>query len=206
MNDAGPKLRIAIRDHLPAEHLPEGAALYYGGLQAKLAPVFGPPETALGVIPQALHRARCLTAFDGDRLVGILGIHDAQGSFLEPTYSIMVRHYGVAMGMARLALLMLLDHKPPPGDLYLDGIAVAESCRGRGVGTALVAAFEKRARDNGFQTVSLEVIDANPRARSLYERLGYREVATHTMGPFSRLFGFRTTVRMAKHLPPPPRS
>ena len=202
MNDAGRNSRIAIRDHLPEAHLMEGAALYYTGLQAKLAPVFGPPETALGVIPQALHRSRCLTAFDGDRLVGILGLHGAEGSFLEPDYRTMVRHYGVAMGMARLGLLMLLDHTLPPGDLYLDGIAVAEPHRGRGIGTALIAAFEERARDNGFQTVSLEVIAANPRARDLYERLGYREVAVHTMGPFSRLFGFRTTVRMAKHLLP----
>ena len=206
MSDAGPDNRIAIRDHLPEEHFAEGAALYYGGLQAKLAPVFGPPKTALGVIPQALHRSRCLTAFEGDRLVGILGLHDAGGSFLEPDYRTMVRHYGVAMGMARLALLMLLDHTLPPGDLYLDGIAVAEPHRGRGIGTALMAAFEERARDNGFQTVSLEVIDANPRARDLYERLGYREVAVHTMGPFSRLFGFHTTVRMAKRLWPPERS
>lgn len=200
MNDPTLEPRIAIRDHLPEEHLSEGAALYYTGLQAKLAPVFGPPETALGVIPQALHRSRCLTAFAGGRLVGIVGLHDAEGSFLEPGYRTMVRHYGVAMGVARLTLLMLLDHKLPPGNLYLDGIAVAEPHRGRGIGTALVAAFEERARDNGFQTVSLEVIDANPRARSLYERLGYREVAIHSMGPFSRLFGFRTTHRMMKTL------
>ena len=30
--------------------------------------------------------------------------------------------------------------------------------------------------------------------------LGYREIAVHSMGPFSRLFGFRTTYRMTKAL------
>jgi ribosomal protein S18 acetylase RimI-like enzyme len=200
MNDRGPKRVIAIRDHLPRENLREGAALYYTGLQAKLAPVFGPPETALAVLPQSLRRSRCLTAFENSELIGILGIHDARGSFLEPSHQAMVRHYGAVMGMTRMMLLMLLDHKPPPGDLYLDGLAVAEQQRGQGIGTALIAAFEKRARDNGFKTVSLEVIATNPRARSLYERLGYRCVATHTMGPFSRLFGFRTTRRLTKAL------
>ncbi len=206
MNDSGPNSAIAIRDHLPEEDLREGATLYYTGLQAKLAPIFGPPETALAVIPGGLQRSRCLTAFEGHRLVGILGIHDARGPFLEPDYRTMVRHYGVVMGMTRLTLLMLLDHTLPPGDLYLDGLVVAEAFRGQGVGRALVAAFEKRARDNGFKTVSLEVIDANPRARSLYERLGYETVATHTMGPFAHLFGFRSTARMMKGVAPiPPR-
>jgi ribosomal protein S18 acetylase RimI-like enzyme len=100
-------------------------------------------------------------------------------------------------------LLMLLDHKVPPGDLYLDGIVVDPSLRGQGIGSTLVAAFEHRARENGFTTVSLEVIDTNPRARNLYERLGYRQIATNTLGPFSRLFGFRTTWRMTKPLGTP---
>jgi ribosomal protein S18 acetylase RimI-like enzyme len=200
MNDHGPESVIAICDHLPEENLREGAALYYTGLQAQLAPVFGPPEIALPVIPHILNRPRCLTAFRGDRLVGILGIHDARGTFLDPDYRTLLRHYGAVMGMARLTLLMLLDHTLPPEDLYLDGLAVAEPHRGRGIGTALMAAFEKRARENDFKTISLEVIDANPRARRLYQRLGYEYVATHTMGPFSRLFGFRTTQRMMKVL------
>jgi ribosomal protein S18 acetylase RimI-like enzyme len=191
---------IEIRDHLPASQVQAGAALYYSGLQAKLAPVFGPPERALAVLPRIMQPARCLAAFDGRQLVGLLGLHDARGGFLEPAYRIMVDHYGTVMGMARLMLLLLLDHRLPPGDLYLDGLVVAKPRRGQGVGRALLAAFERSARENGFKTVSLEVIDTNPRARRLYERLGYQQVATHTMGPFSRLFGFRTTRRMMKML------
>jgi ribosomal protein S18 acetylase RimI-like enzyme len=134
--------------------------------------------------------------------VGVLGIHDRDGGFLEPAFPTMVRHYGLVMAMVRTGLLMTMDHKPPPGELYLDGIAVDAGHRGRGIGTAMIKAFEKRALENGFDTVSLEVIETNPRAKCLYARLGYGEVATHTMGPFSRLFGFTTTVRMTKYLPP----
>ena len=191
---------IEISDHLPEAHIPAGVRLYYTGLVAKLGPVFGPLETALAVLPHSIHPTRCLVAFTEGRLAGILGIHDQRGSFLEPSYGTMVRHYGHISGTFRTMLLMLLDHKAPPGDLYLDGIAVEPSQQGQGIGTALITAFEQRARDNGFASVSLEVIDTNPRAKALYVRMGYHKIATHTMGPFSRLFGFSSTCRMSKQL------
>jgi ribosomal protein S18 acetylase RimI-like enzyme len=191
---------IEISDHLPEAHIPAGVRLYYTGLEAKLGPVFGPLETALAVLPHSIHPTRCLVAFTEGRLAGILGIHDQRGSFLEPSYGTMVRHYGHISGTFRTMLLMLLDHKAPPGDLYLDGIAVEPSQQGQGIGTALITAFEQRARDNGFASVSLEVIDTNPRAKALYVRMGYHKFATHTMGPFSRLFGFSSTCRMSKQL------
>jgi len=193
---------IDIIDHLPEAHISAGVRLYYTGLEVKLGPVFGPLASALAVLPSSIHPTRCMTAFSEGRLAGILGIHDLQGSFLEPAYVIMVRHYGQISGAFRTMLLMLLDHKTPPGDLYLDGIVVEPSLRGQGIGSALITAFEDHARDNGFATVSLEVIDINPRARSLYERLGYRQIATYTMGPFSRFFGFRTTHRLTKSIRP----
>lgn len=201
--DANPsrtEAMIEIIDHLPEAHITAGIRLYYTGLEAKLGPVFGPLETALAVLPGSIHRSRCLVALTNGRLVGILGLHDQRGSFLEPSYGTMVRHYGQIAGTFRTMLLMLLDHKVPPGDLYLDGIAVEPSQQGQGIGTAQIIAFEHRARDNGFDTVSLEVIDTNPRAKKLYARLGYHEVATHSMGPFSHLFGFRTTCRMSKRV------
>lgn len=191
---------IEIGDHLPEAYIPAGVRLYYTGLEAKLGPVFGPLEAALAVLPGSIQPARCLVAFTEGRLAGILGIHDQRGSFLEPSYGTMVRHYGQISGTFRTMLLMLLDHKVPPGDLYLDGIVVDPGLRRQAIGTALITAFENRARDNGFASVSLEVIDTNPRAKALYVRMGYHKIATHTMGPFSHLFGFRSTCRMSKQL------
>jgi [ribosomal protein S18]-alanine N-acetyltransferase len=58
---------------------------------------------------------------------------------------------------------------------YVQTVCAAPEARGTGVGTALVAFAEERIfRDhkNAFICVS----DFNPRARRLYERLGYRLV------------------------------
>jgi ribosomal protein S18 acetylase RimI-like enzyme len=45
-----------------------------------------------------------------------------------------------------------------------------QSC---GIGTILIQAAEQRIRDRGLPRAELGVEDSNPRARALYERLGY---------------------------------
>jgi GNAT superfamily N-acetyltransferase len=57
----------------------------------------------------------------------------------------------------------------------LNGIVVLPEYRSQGVGTRLIAAAEQMARERGFQRVCLGVNIDNARARSLYERLGYRD-------------------------------
>ena len=44
---------IEIIDHLPEAHVPAGVRLYYTGLQAKLAPAFGPTEPPWPCCPPA---------------------------------------------------------------------------------------------------------------------------------------------------------
>jgi aminoglycoside 6'-N-acetyltransferase len=53
------------------------------------------------------------------------------------------------------------------------GLSVAPDWRGRGVGTALMAAAEEWARGHGARRMILDLAAANEGARRLYERLGY---------------------------------
>ena len=57
--------------------------------------------------------------------------------------------------------------------INLHDLAVLPEQRGRGVGSALLAALEARARADGCCKVTLEVLDDNHGARRLYERLGF---------------------------------
>lgn len=52
----------------------------------------------------------------------------------------------------------------------------AHELQGMGIGTLLIAVAEQRIRKRGLAIAELGVEDNNPRARMLYERLGYREV------------------------------
>ena len=62
---------------------------------------------------------------------------------------------------------------------YIQTVCAALECRGKGVGTALVAFAEERIfRDH--RNVFICVSDFNPGAQRLYERLGYRLVGELT--------------------------
>ncbi|MBY8877256.1 GNAT family N-acetyltransferase [Streptomyces sp. PLK6-54] len=62
--------------------------------------------------------------------------------------------------------------KPGAGTLWQLGVHPApQSC---GIGTLLVRAAEERIGARGLTRAELGVEEGNPRARALYERLGYR--------------------------------
>jgi ribosomal protein S18 acetylase RimI-like enzyme len=53
-------------------------------------------------------------------------------------------------------------------------LVTKDSLRGLGLGTRLIAQAEARIKERGFDRALIGVEDDNPRARQLYERLGYR--------------------------------
>lgn len=57
--------------------------------------------------------------------------------------------------------------------LNIHDLTVHPDARGRGVGRALITAAAAAIRRRGGVRVTLEVNDANPRARALYESLGF---------------------------------
>ena len=59
---------------------------------------------------------------------------------------------------------------------YVYSFRVKPAHRGQGIGTRLMETVENDLRARGFRRVTLNVAKDNPRARQLYERLGYRVV------------------------------
>jgi ribosomal protein S18 acetylase RimI-like enzyme len=69
-----------------------------------------------------------------------------------------------------------IDYAEEPGVGTIWQVATAQELQSLGIGTHLIAVAEQRVRKRGVRTAELAVEDNNPRAKALYERLGYREV------------------------------
>ncbi|HJU37109.1 MAG TPA: GNAT family N-acetyltransferase [Gaiellaceae bacterium] len=98
-----------------------------------------------------------------------------------------------ARGPRALTILVAADEDDVPvGKVHLDfeerageeaavlvAAAVILEVRGRGIGTELMLRAEELTRERGCRAIVLGVEDFNPRARRLYERLGYAAFAEH---------------------------
>lgn len=65
-------------------------------------------------------------------------------------------------------------------------LAVEESWRGRGVGSALLDELVRAARAYGHRALTLKVSHRNPVARRLYERSGFTSFRTEERGVWMR--------------------
>jgi ribosomal protein S18 acetylase RimI-like enzyme len=87
-----------------------------------------------------------------------------------------------------------------PNSFYICALAAFESRRGLGLGSALLRAAERKALDQGFDTLSLIVFEQNVGALNLYRRVGYKEVARRPLTPHPLLRFTGDALLVAKSL------
>lgn len=82
----------------------------------------------------------------------------------------------------------------------MDTLAVAEDYRGKGIGTALLNNIFMYAADNNLKTAVLEVVNTNPRAKKLYEKMGFRAQKENKYGFITKIAGFTSEYVMVKDI------
>ena len=165
------------------------AALYWEAFGTKLGRLFGPETRALAFVEASLSPSHALVARVGGCPVGLAGFRDFDGSLVDMAPAAMLRAYG-PLGTLRRSLLLALRHRDTDNRRFLvDGLAVAESYRGQGIGTRLVEALAAVAAERRYPAIRLDVADGNLRARALYDRLGFRAVERIGGGRLDRLAG-----------------
>lgn len=179
------------------------AGLFWQAFGQKLGKVMGPETRALAFFAAALDPEFALVARDGQgRLLGLAGFKTTEGGLAGGSLTQLARVYGWIGALWRAGLLSVLERQMQPGVFQMDGIFVDASGRGMGVGTALLQAVADAARARGLDQVQLDVIDTNPRARALYERMGFRATGTERTGVFKWVFGFDSATRMVLPIVP----
>jgi GNAT superfamily N-acetyltransferase len=177
----------------------EAASLYAEAFRLKLSSVLGSGERGTTLLAQTLNLSLGIAAVDGGQLVGVAGVHHAGSAFIAWRADLLRRHFGWVGGSIRYGVLRFLERPVQEGELLMDGIAVHQDRRGKGIGTLLLNGVADFARTHGYQRIRLDVVNTNPDARRLYERMGF--VATETAQyPYLRSLGFTAVTTMLKQI------
>ncbi len=195
-------MQVDYKDYLPYEFRASAIRLYFTALKEKLEPILGSDGRAIEALENNITIGKCLVAIFDEKLVGIMGIQTNKSGFLNPRFKTMVNIYGILGGIIRMGGLMILHHTTSTDELYIDGVAVAHEMRGKGIGSRLFDLLERSASKKRIRTISLEVIDTNPRAKALYEHLGFEVMKVQTLWPLSLFikFPFRSSTLMIKKI------
>lgn len=193
--DAAPET-IEILRELPQGTEPCAAGLYWEAFAPKLGHALGPRERGVAFIAAHLHGDRAVVAVLAGRIVALAGFRHAGRALVGGGARDVLHAYGWVGGLRSLALLAVLERRPAPGQLLMDGIVVDPAFRGQGIGTRLLDEVLAVAAEHGYDEVRLDVVDVNPRARSLYERHGFIAVGTQRTPYLRHVLGFGAVTTM----------
>jgi ribosomal protein S18 acetylase RimI-like enzyme len=82
-----------------------------------------------------------------------------------------------------VGVLWLGPHPQRRGAGWVYEVQIDEARRGEGLGRAAMVAAERIGREAGWTALGLNVFGHNPRARALYDSLGYQVAATAMAKP-----------------------
>jgi ribosomal protein S18 acetylase RimI-like enzyme len=195
---------IAIERGLPEHLRAAGVSLFDDAFGDKMRMAIPDRSRRLVYMDRVYRGDHVVVATRADELLGMMALASAGGSYRGGLMQVPwdprpFRDLLGLRGAVRAALgLRLAQHRPTLDELYVDGIAVAPAARGQGIGSTLLAEAMSIAREGGWRWLRLDVIDTNPRAQALYERLGYRVTKVERMGPLRRWTGFGAIISMER--------
>lgn len=196
---------ITVQQGFSAALRLSAAELYDAAFGAKLA-VAIPNQVSRLAILQAGFKPECsFVALRDGEMVGIAGFNTGQGALTGGiSWRVLKDELGLWRAIRAALVLALLQRRPVAGQLLMDGIGVSPNVRGSGIGSKLLRRLIEYATTEGYRSIRLDVIDTNPGARRLYERMGFVPVKTEQFVYLKWLLGFGAATQMAHSINPVP--
>jgi ribosomal protein S18 acetylase RimI-like enzyme len=192
--------QIEIDFRLPERYRRQAAELCYEAFRQKFEPILDSPHCGVPILEAGLQPNLTIIAVQNNRLVGVVGLEYAGQHFFKIKMSAFVREYGWLRGALKMILFVPFARHHHEGELTIGAIAVHAARRGQGIGTRLLEVIFDYAREKEFRSVSLEVVDTNPDAARLYERLGFTATKTRRYPYLRRIMGFSAATGMVKRI------
>jgi ribosomal protein S18 acetylase RimI-like enzyme len=186
------------------QYIPQAVEIFLDAFWLKVEhlELFSPDrELARRVYLGSMDFAHARYALEGDQVLGAAGLEYDGRHFLRLKWAVLRREFGFFGTLGRwLFSWMSTMQRMGRDTMRIAVIAATENARGRGVGTFLLEDTFAFARSQGYKKLKLEVVDTNPRARALYERVGFRTVRRIRTGFITRRGGFGGFDVMEKEL------
>ncbi len=182
---------LVIRRGFAPEQADKAAGLYDEAFGPKLSIAIPDAVARRDILARGMNAEFCFAAFRSGVMVGIAGFKTTGGSLTGSiSLSLLFQRLGLFRFLRALTVLLLFRRSLAPNQLLMDGIGVSSSARGGGIGSRLLHTLLSHAKREGFATVRLDVIETNPAARRLYERIGFIETRTEHFPYLKWLLGF----------------
>ncbi|ENM5776370.1 GNAT family N-acetyltransferase [Vibrio mimicus] len=173
------------------------AELYEEAFGLKLYRAIPDKDRRISVISKSFVPDYSFVAYSDKKLVGLAGFNVVSGSLTGGIGAEgLIEQLGFFRGLWACLVFSLFERKPEKSELVMDGIAVDSEFRGQGIGSLLLDKIVTYAQENGFESVRLDVIDSNPRARKLYESKGFVALKTESFPYLKWLVGFSGATTM----------
>ncbi|OOF25166.1 GNAT family N-acetyltransferase [Salinivibrio sp. IB872] len=194
-------MEIAIRQGWPLEQAQHVAELYEQAFGMKLARAIPNQTARVAVLSQCFVPDFSFAAMQNGKVVGLAGFQTQAGALTQGmSAKQLIDSLGLIKGTWACAVLALFEREAAHNELVMDGIAVDSAIRGQGVGSQLLDAIIDYAQAHGFESVRLDVIDSNPRARKLYQAKGFVATKEERFPHLKWLVGFSGATTMVKAL------
>jgi ribosomal protein S18 acetylase RimI-like enzyme len=188
---------INLHFGIPDELRKPAVALYYEAFKSKFSSLMTLDE-ALIILPDLLNSEQIIIALQDGQLAGLAGFQHGRKKLFKDSIRPFIKHLGIARGLFAVFVIALFGRSYKKSELLMDGICVDKNMRGQGIGSLLLEAIFKFAQQNGYKTIRLDVVDTNPKARELYERMGFKPTTYHCYPLAKRLMGFSASTTMLK--------
>ena len=192
---------IIYKVGIPEEFRSTAVNLYDEAFGKKISVAVKDKKNRLQLLNNSLVLKFAIGAFTNKKLVGIAGFQTFKGSLTSGIgYRDLISQLGFIKGNWSALIFSLYERKPKQGELVMDGIAVHSEGRGKGIGTNLLKEIKKYGEIEGFNQVRLDVINTNPKAKKLYENIGYKSIKTVNFPYLEKLLGFSGVTTMISNI------
>ena len=187
----------------PVDRLEVGRLVF--GAYVPVARALGMEEAAaVDVLARALDLEQCLLAWQGASVVGFQGLVERSARPFRFRYGLIRVHCSFLRSLAYFLLLSSRSWRIfRPGEMMFENLIVSPEARRLGIADRLIAGAEGYARQRGYASVSIEVVNTNHVALKMFKRRSYTIVHSRRTGILTRTAGFTGNHFMRKWIGAP---